>query len=222
MSVWTRVWNVFRGDRLNRELNEEFESHIEEAVAEGRDPEEVRKVFGSMLRQREASRRVQVAGWLDGLKADLVFGWRQLRRNRVTSAAAILSLALAMGACVSAFRLIDALLWRPLPVAASERLFAVSRAELTFEGKPTHFDGWAYPDFALMRSAAKGQAELVAVSYAERRDLTFASDEEMEKGMVQYVSGWMWESFGLHPALGRLFNQQDDRIPGAHPVAVLS
>ena len=222
MSVWTRVWNAFRGDRLNRELNEEFESHIEEAVAEGRDPEEVRQVFGSMLRQREASRRVRVAGWLDGLKADVIFGWRQLRRNRVTSTAAILSLALAMGACVSAFRLIDALLWRPLPVTAPERLFALSRAELTFEGKPTHFDGWAYPDFVLMRSAAKGQAEFVAVSYTDRMDLTYASDEETEKGLVQYVSGWMWESFGLHPALGRLFTQQDDRVPGAHPIAVLS
>jgi predicted permease len=222
MSVWTRVWNVFRGDRVNRELNEEFESHIEEAVAEGRDPEEVRQGFGPMLRQREASRRVRVAGWLDGLKADVIFGWRQLRRNRVTSAAAILSLALAIGACVSAFRLIDALLWRPLPVAAPERLFALSRAELTFEGKPTHFDGWAYPDFVLMRSAAKGQAEFVAVSYTDRMDLTYASDEEMEKGLVQYVSGWMWESFGLHPAMGRLFTQQDDKVPGAHPVAVLS
>lgn len=222
MSVWTRVWNVFRGDQLNRELNEEFESHMEEAVAEGRDPKEVRQVFRSMLRQREASRRVLVAGWLDGLKADVIFGWRQLRRNRVTSAAAILSLALAMGACVSAFRLIDALLWRPLPVVAPERLFALSRAELTFEGQPTHFDGWAYPDFVLMRSAAKGQAEFVAVSYADRMDLTYASDEEMEKGLVQYVSGWMWESFGLHPELGRLFTQQDDRVPGAHPVVVLS
>ena len=222
MSVWTRMWNVFRGERLNRELNEEFESHMEEAVAEGRDPEEVRQVFGSMLRQREASRRVRVAGWLDGLKADVIFGWRQLRRNRVTSTAAILSLALAMGACGSAFRLIDALLWRPLPVTAPERLFALSRAELTFEGKPTHFDGWAYPDFVLMRSAAKGQTEFVAVSYTDRMDLTYASDEEMEKGLVQYVSGWMWESFGLHPALGRLFTQQDDRVPGAHPVAVLS
>lgn len=222
MSVWTRVWNVFRGDRLNRELNEEFESHIEYAVGEGRDPEEARQAFGSMLRQREVIRRVRVAGWLDGLRADAIYGWRQLRRNRVTSTVAILSLALAMGACVSAFRLIDALLWRPLPVAAPERLFAVSRAELTFEGKPTHFDGWAYPDFVLMRAAAKGKAELVAVSYAERRDLTYASDEEMEKGLVQYVSGWMWESFGLHPALGRLFTQQDDSVPGAHPVVVLS
>ena len=222
MSLWTRVRDAFRGDRLNRELNEEFESHMEEAIAEGRDPDDVRHAFGSTLRQREAIRRVRVAGWLEGLKADAIFGWRQLRRNRVTSAAAILSLALAMGACVSAFRLIDALLWRPLPVATPERLFALSRAELTFEGKPTHFDGWAYPDFVLMRSAAKGQAELVAVSYTERMDLTYASDAEMEKALVQYVSGWMWASLGLHPAQGRLFTQQDDKVPGAHPVAVLS
>jgi putative ABC transport system permease protein len=222
MSLWARVWNVFRGDRLNRELNEEFESHMEEAIAAGRDPEEVRRAFGPLLRQREASRRVRMAGWLDGLRADVIFGWRQLRRHRVTSAAAVLSLALAMGACVSAFRLIDALLWRPLPVTAPERLFAISRAELTFDGKPHNFDGWAYPDFELMRAAAKGQAELVAVSFADHMDLTYASDEEMEKGLIQYVSGWMWESFGLHPTLGRLFTEQDDKVPGAHPVAVLS
>jgi hypothetical protein len=49
--------------------------------------------------------------------------------NKVASAAAILSLALAIGACLSAFRLIDALLLRPLPIAAPQRLYAVS-----FEG----------------------------------------------------------------------------------------
>lgn len=222
MSLWTRVWNVLRGDALHRELNEEFESHMDEAIASGRDPVEVRRAFGSVLRQREASHRVRVVGSLDSLRADVVFGWRQLRRNRVTTAVAVLSLALAMGACVSAFRLIDALLWRPLPVTAPERLFAVARNELSFEGKPQHFDGWAYPGFALMRTAAKGQAELIAVSYADRLDLTFATDEEMEEGRVQYVSGWMWETFGLQPALGRLFTEQDDKVPGAHPVAVVS
>ncbi|WP_446743855.1 ADOP family duplicated permease [Silvibacterium acidisoli] len=222
MSLWSRVWNVFRGDRLNRDLNEEFESHLEEAIAAGRDPEEARRAFGSLLRQREAARGVLVWNWADGLRADVVLGLRQLRRNRATSAVAVLSLALAMGACVSAFRLIDALLWRPLPIAEPGRLFAISRAELSFEGKPRDFDGWAYPDFELMRAAAKDNAELIAVSYADHMDLTYASDDEMEKGLVQYVSGGMWESFGLRPALGRLFTEQEDRVPGADPVAVLS
>lgn len=116
MSLWTRTVNAFRGDRLNRELNEEFESHKEEAMEAGCDPEGARRAFGSLLRQREASRRVRVSGWLEGLWADVIFGLRQLRRNRVSSAAAVHSLALAMGACTGAFRLIDALLLRLLPV----------------------------------------------------------------------------------------------------------
>ncbi len=222
MGLWTRVGNVFRGDRLNRELDEEFEAHIAEAVGDGRDAEEARRAFGPMLRQREASREFRVLGWLDGLRADALFGWRQLGRNRVTSTVAVLSLALAMGACVCAFRLIDALLLRPLPVAAPERLYALSRQVFDESGTPLSFDSWAYPDFALMRAAVKKDAELIAVSYAERKDLTYATDEEMEKGYVQYVSGWMFSSFGLRPAMGRLFTENDDQVPGAHPYAVLS
>ncbi len=189
MSLWTRIGNVFCTDRVNRELDEEFQSHTDEAIAAGRDPEEVRRSFGSMLRQREASRGVRVAAWLDGVRADVIFGWRQLRRNRVTSAAAVLSLALAMGACVSAFRLIDALVWRPLPVAHAKRLFVISRDELTFDGKPQNFDGWAYPDFALMRSAAQGQAKLIAISYADYLDLTYAGDDGDGEG-VRAVRFW--------------------------------
>ena len=62
--------------------------------------------------------------WFDSLRADAVFGLRRLRKNKITSAAAILSLALAIGACTSAFRLIDALLLRPLPIAHPERLLS--------------------------------------------------------------------------------------------------
>ena len=227
MSLWTRVWNAVRGDGfggsgLNRELNEEFESHIEEAIAEGRDPEEARRAFGTMLRQREASREVRLVGWLDGLRADVIFGWRQLKRNRVTSAAAVLSLALAMGACVGAFRLIDALLLRPLPVAEPERLFAISYDGVGFQGKPYSFDSGSYPMFEKMRAAAKNDAELIAVSYVDRTDLTYSSDEEMEKAHWQFVSGWMFDDFGLRPAIGRLLREDDDLEPGKHPVAAIS
>jgi putative ABC transport system permease protein len=222
MSMWTRIANAFRGDSLNRELNEEFESHIAEAVAQGRDPQQARKDFGPMLRQREASRDARAAAWLDGLRADVIFGWRQLRRNKVTSAAAILSLALAMGACTSAFRLIDALLLRPLPIAAPERLYAISFTGPTLKGGLQTWDSSSYPMFEKMRAAAKGDAELVAMSYTERVDLTYASDEEMEKAYRQNVSGWMFAEFGIQPAAGRLLTENDDLEPGKSPVAVLS
>src|SRR5216684_4297100 len=222
MSLWSRIGNVFRGDHLSREIDEELESHIAEAIEQGRDPVEARRAFGSPLRQREESRDIRLIPWLDSLRADAVFGWRQLKKKKVTSAAAILSLALAIGACTAAFRLIDALLLRPLPVADPEQLYALSRAGIGFDGKPQTFDGWAYPAFQLMRAAVKDQAELIAISYAERMDLTYGSDSDIEKASVQFVSGWMFSSFGLRPAVGRLFNEKDDLKPGAHPYAVLS
>ncbi|MFZ0887596.1 MAG: ABC transporter permease [Candidatus Binataceae bacterium] len=207
---------------MSREIDEELQSHIEEAIAQGRDPEEVRRAFGAALRLREESRDVRLVAWLDSLRADAIFGWRQLKKNRVASAAAILSLALGIGACTGAFRLIDALLLRPLPVAEPEQLYALAQQGIGPEGKPQTFDGWAYPAFQLMRAAVKDQAELIAVSYADRTDLTYGSDPEFEKAYRQFVSGWMFSSFGLRPALGRLFTESDDVKPGGHPYAVLS
>ena len=222
MPLWSRIVNVVRGDRVNRDIDEELQSHIDEAIAQGRDPAEVRRAFGSALLHREASRDIRLIAWLESLGADAIFGWRQLSKTKITSAAAILSLALAIGACTSAFRLIDALLLRSLPVANPEHLYDLSRQGMGPDGKPQTFDGWAYPAFQLMRAAVKDQAELIAVSYAEPVDLTYKSDEEIEKARLQYVSGWFFSSLGLRPALGRLLTQNDDLQPGAHPYAVLS
>jgi predicted permease len=222
MSLWSRITNVLRGEKVNREIDEELEAHITEAVAQGRDPVEARRAFGSTLRHREGSRDVRLVTWLESLRSDAIFGLRQLNKTKVTSAAAILSLALAIGACTSAFRLIDAILLRPLPVANPERLYDLAEQGIGPDGKPQNFDGWAYPDFQLMRAAVKDQAELFAVSYADSVDLTYKSDEDIEKAYLQYVSGWMFPTLGLRPALGRLFTENDDLKPGGHPYAVLS
>ena len=222
MSLWTRFANLVRGGRLNSEIDEELQSHIAEAIEQGRDPAEARRAFGSLLRHREESRDIRLVAWLDSLRADAIFGWRQLRKRKMTSAAAILSLALAIGACTAAFRLIDALLLRPLPVAEPERLYDLARQGIGPEGKPVSFDGWAYPAFRQMRAAVMDQAELIAISYAERMDLTYGSGREIEKAYVAYVSGSMFHSFGIPPALGRLFAENDDLKPRAHPYAVLS
>ncbi len=165
---------------------------------------------------------MRLAAWVDSLRSDLLFGSRRLRKTKVTSAAAILSLALAIGACISAYQLIDALLLRPLPVSHPDLLYALSRAGFHNLGKVTTYDGWEYPVFTQMRTAVTKEANVIAISYAERVDLTFHSDEEMEKAHVQYVSGNLFGSFGLPPAAGRLLTEQDDLHPAAHPVAVLS
>ena len=78
MSLWSRIANVLRGDGLSREIDEELGSHIEEAIERGRDPAEARRAFGSTLRLGEQSRDMRMVPWLDSLRADAIFGWRQL------------------------------------------------------------------------------------------------------------------------------------------------
>jgi predicted permease len=76
--------------------------------------------------------------------------------------------------------------------------------------------------FRQMRALVKDQAELIAVSYGDRVDLTYGSDQQTEKAYQQYASGWMFRAFGIRPALGRLLTENDDLTPGAHPYAVIS
>jgi predicted permease len=222
MSLWSRLANVVRRDRLHQDIDDELQTHIDEAIAAGRDPLEARRALGSALRHREASRDIRLAGWLDAIRADAVFGWRRLQKHKVASGAAILSLALAIGACTSAFRLIDALLWRPLPIANPNRLWVVRFETIGADGTLASYDSTSYPMFRRMRDNLKEQATLMAVSYADRIDLTYGSDHDAEKAHWQFVSGSMFPTFGIGPALGRLFTENDDVTPGAHPYAVLS
>ena len=227
-SLAIRIRNLFHHN--DRDLTTELHAHlalaIEENLRAGMTPEAARRQallqLGGLEQTKQAVRDQQILPWLDSLRRDSLFGLRQLVKNKITTAAAILSLALAIGACTSAFRLIDALFLRPLPVANANHLYFLSRVGIGPEAKPADFDGWAYPDFQLMRDAAKGQAQLFAISYEELTDVTFKSDQEMEKAHVNYVSGDMFSAFGLQPALGRLLTPNDDSAPGAHPVAVIS
>jgi len=225
MSWWTRISNAVFGERLNHEIDEELQSHIEEAIAVGRDPKEVQRAFGSTLRAREASYRIRTTGWLESIVSDISFGWRQLCRNKLASAAAVISLALGIGSCVAAFRLIDALLWRPLPISGSSKLYVLSHRMIGFDGKPLEDSHWSTPEFNAMRDTVKEQADLIAISDADRTDIAWSTDDDMEKAHVVYVSGNMFPLFfpqGLEPALGRLLTPSDDRGPGLNPFAVLS
>ena len=222
MSLWSRIANAVHGEPLNREIDEELQSHIEEAIASGRDPKEAHRAFGSALHAGEASHSIRATEWLESLLTDISFGWRQFCRNKLASVAAMLSLALGIGSCVAAFRLMDALLWRPLPISGSSHLYVLSRRITGFDGQPLEDGHWATPEFKVMRDAVKEQADLIAISDADRTDITWTTADDMEKAHVAYVSGNMFPIFGLEPALGRLLTPADDSGPGLNPYAVLS
>ncbi|MDX2179975.1 MAG: ABC transporter permease [Bryobacteraceae bacterium] len=213
MSMWNRIRNVFRREALAREIEEELADHR----AHGGRVERP-------LHIAEESRDIRLAPWLDAVASDVVFGWRQLRKNRAVTAAAVVSLALAIGSATSAFRLIDALLLRPLPVANPSDLYVIA-TEFTDQHTKTKDwdDSSSYPMFREMRDAVKDQAKVMALGYGgNRQDITFGADTDMEKASKQYVSGDVFLIFGLKPALGRLLTPADDLKPGARPVAVIS
>jgi predicted permease len=229
-SLPLRVRTLFKKKHVEEELNEELMFHVEHQVealiAQGVSPVDARRIamksLGGVERQMERCRDVRAWQWVEILRADVVFGWRQLKKRKVTTTAAVVSLALGIGACTAAFRLVDALFLRPLPITHPERLYEIQYNGVDESGKPSVDDGNAYPQFIAMRESVKGQAELVAASHESDADLTFGGDDEMEKAGRQFCSGWMFAAFGLRPAAGRLLTEDDDRVPGGKPYVVIS
>jgi len=79
-----------------------------------------------------------------------------------------------------------------------------------------------YADDSSVLDALHAGARSYLTKDADRTDITWSTDDDMEKAHVAYVSGNMFPLFGLEPALGRLLSPADDRGPGLNPYAVLS
>ncbi len=229
MSWLSRISNVFRSDGVDRAFDEEVTFHIESRIADlvaaGMTPDAAealaRRQFGSRLRLREQSRDVKLLPWLDSLARDVRLAARMLCKNRLVTAAAIMSLSLALGACTAAFSLIDALILRTLPVRQPERL-----VYLAYPGANPDMpedDVFSDPAFVRLRDAGRGRVDLFAVAYPNKPRVTFdVASGERETVRAQFISGNAFERLGVGPAAGRLLTTQDDQRPGGHPVAVLS
>jgi len=228
-SLRLKTRTLLRRDDVEVELREEFAFHIEqkarELVERGYDEDEAREIaMRAMKMEREMEKCRDERAWQgwERLRADVVFGWRQLRKRKVTTAAAVISLALAFGSCMAAFRLVDTLYLRPLPVSDPGNLYVAKFTAMHQVGKVSTSDYSSYPMFQQMRDAVKGQATLTAIGYTSPTDVTYGGYQQMEKAYLQPVSGEMFGMMGLKPVLGRLIGMEDDRVPKQSAVAVLS
>jgi predicted permease len=213
MSMWSRVVNAVRGERLNREIDEEFASHIEEAIAQGRDPEEARRAFGSALHAREASHAARVSGRLEQLAQDVRFGARLLIKNPGFTVVVVLTLALGIGVNTAIFSVVNGVLLDPLPFPHPEQLVALH------ESKPNFANGSiSYPNFLDWRKdnhtfAAMGLARGFGFSMTGRGDAVQLNAE--------FISDGFFAVLGVRPILGREFTPADETL-GAAPVAMIS
>jgi hypothetical protein len=124
---------LFSRRRLYIDLSDEIEAHLEEKIEElvqgGMSRKKAvataRREFGNLTLIQEESREVWQWPTIESFLADLRYGIRMLRRNPAFGLAAILILAVGIGANAAVFSIVDSILLKPLPYADQERLMMV-------------------------------------------------------------------------------------------------
>jgi predicted permease len=151
--------------------------------------------------------------------SDLRLAIRGLGRSPLFATVAILSLALGIGANTAIFTLIDQIVLRKLPVTAPEQLVMLYQ-QGNHNGSNMGTRMHSYPMYQDYQTRAEPLAEVLC------RRLVPASvsiDNQTERLGAELVSGNYFTMLGVKPAIGRLFNsQEDDQVYQGHPVVVLS
>jgi len=150
---------------------------------------------------------------------DLKLAVRGLFRNKLFSIVAILSLALGIGANTAIFTLIDQILLRKLPIKSPDELVMLYQ-EGSHNGSNMGARAHSYPIYQEYQKRAEPLWGVLA-----RRDTAVALsvDNQTERVDAELVSGNYFTMLGVPPAVGRVFNSQDDdQVYQGHPVAVLS
>jgi putative ABC transport system permease protein len=224
MRIFQRLIALLRGNRLEHELNEEIGIHLamqeEEFRSQGMDLDSAHtaalREFGGVAQAKEDYRDRRGVPWLESAARDLRYGLRGLRRTPGFTIAAVLSLALGIGANTAIFSLFHTLMLRLLPVERPQELVSMYRT-----------GGWGkgYVSYPLFQEIAK-RTDLfngvIARTGVYKVRFTPRPDARQQFAQREFVSGNYFTVLGVTASLGRLFTEDDNRTPGGHPVAVLS
>ncbi len=219
-----RLQSLFRRRRVEAELDEELQSHLEcsteSNIAKGMSREEARnqalRAMEGYEQKKEECRDLRGVNWIENIVRDIRYGLRMLRRSPVFTAVAILSLALGIGANSAIFSLIDTLLLRPLPVSHPKEL---RNLFLRLPERPQPFV--SYPMFQALQAHNEAFTSLAAWS---NHRFQLASGDEVIHIDGELASGSYFSMLHVPPALGRMFTEADDHPFGGKdgPVAVVS
>lgn len=176
---------------------------------------ESRRALGNAAIAREDARGIWIWPAFDRLHQDVSYGIRILRRSPGLTTVVVLTLAIGIGASTIGFNLVNGIFLRPLPMDQPERLITLM---VSTEGGLNN--SFSYPDYVDVRDQSSdifsGLAAHGTASVAMRIDRAV----EWTRGEI--VSGNYFEVLGLRPTLGRFFLPEEDRVPGAQPVIVIS
>jgi putative ABC transport system permease protein len=220
-----RLRALFRRESVLQDIEEElrvhFEMETETNIKRGMPPDEARdaalKSFGNPVRNTERGYDIRGGGWLETLWQDFRYGARMLMKNPGFSAAAILSLALGIGANTAIFSVVNAVLIRPLPYPDPESLVGVFNSGV-IQGETFNDMGLAAGMYAGLKERSKTFQEF-GVWSSGPATVTGLGDPEQIKAVL--MTQGVLPALGAQPFLGRRFSVEDD-TPGTPETVILS
>lgn len=229
---------IFRRSRLDDEMDEEMQFHLEEQIRlnleAGMNPKDAalaaRRQFGWRDRLREEARDARGWVWIDNIKSDVRYALRSMRRAPGFTLIALTSIALAIGAGTSVYSLVNAILLRSLPVPVPEELRLINWSgtdarlqsyggQSWKQGNLTRADSVTHPLFLELRKAGTEHAELFGFSKPPEATVRMPQESFTANGAM--VSDNFFSGLGLKPSIGRFFSADSDFASGA-PNAVIS
>jgi putative ABC transport system permease protein len=216
-----RLAAVFHWQRLDREMAEEFEAHLEreteQNIRRGLSPEEernaARRAFGGMDQLKEIARDQR--GWtgLEMVLKEFRLAVRMLAKSPGFTLVSVLLLALGIGANAAFFSVFKAQVLAPFPYPDAGRVMQIWRTN----GTRLETNPWSPADFLDVHETCTTLAECGA--YRPVR-FTLGGDQPTSLQGVASTSG-VWRALGVQTALGRWFTAEDER-PGSPPTVLLS
>jgi len=223
-TVPLRLRSILRGRRVERELDEELQFHlerkIEEGIANGLPPKEARyaamRAMDGLEQRKEEMRDMRRIHWLTDFLDDAHYASRSLRRTSGLTAFVVITLALGIGMTSATFSMVDALIFRPYPVPHPSGVVT-----LVGTSHDSSFDDFSYREYLDIRGKTKSydgviaNANMEAVGFSAEPGAT----PRIRGGMM--VSGNYFQVLGVEPRLGRGFREDEDQVPGRDAVVVL-
>ncbi len=212
--------SIFSRRRLFDDLSEEMHLHLEERVEqlmrEGLSAQEAERqariAFGNLALVEERSREVWLWTALESLWADVRFALRQLRRSPGFAIAAVVTLALAIGANAVVFGVMDALVLHTIDVPDAKSLYG------TQYGADPGFQ--SYPNYVDLRDRNHSFQDLAAFNFTLGTAIDTGNDPRAASGFA--TTGNYFTVLDAQPYLGRLFTVADEHGTGSAPYLVLS
>ncbi len=216
-SLASWLWRVPIDQEIDEELALHVEMRVRELVERGMDPKIAREVAMSRLGDiatlkrtmtdlgRKRDRDMRVTLWLEELRDDLKFAFRQLRHWPAFTLVATLTLALGIGANSAIFALADATLLRPLPYGEPERLVAI------WENTDTTARSYVSPLNMLDWNVRSAMFEKIAGFTPSVGGMVMAgADGNAETVSRKWVTAGIFDVLGVKAIAGRTFSAEDE------------